>query len=367
MKKNIRKGRMQAGLTAVLLTACMLLSSCGMQEKYEHEQYVYLDAFDTISYIDVYLKDTEKSSGYEEAIHEELLKYHRLFDAYNSYEGVNNVNTINSQAGKAPVEVDEELFELIKFSLDNMEKTEYRTNIVLGSVTGIWKDFMNTTARLQEEAREKGEEEPEITLPSREELERAAEHTDWNRVILDEEKKTVFLEDEDMILDVGAVAKGYTAEKLADYIKSLGIESASINMGGNIKFAGERKAGDGRSYWLGSIQNPETMQAYNMGLRLEDGGTIVTSGNYERYVMVDGVRYCHLIDPDTLEPAGKMASVSIVAGDSELADYLSTALFSVDVETGKEILSHYEDVEACWVTCDYEIYTTDGFEDLVVK
>ena len=138
-------------------------------------------------------------------------------------------------------------------------------------------------------------------------------------------------------------------------------------MGGNIRFVGERKAGDGRPYWLGSIQNPETMQAYNMRLKLEDGGTIVTSGNYERYVLVDGVRYCHLIDPDTLRPAEKLASVSIVAKDSALADYLSTALFTVDVETGKEILSHYEGVEAYWVTCDYKTYSTDGFEELIVK
>lgn len=367
MENKKKRGCLKSGLAAVLFTVCMLFSSCGGEEKYEHEQYIYLDVFDTISYIDVYLKDAEKASSYEEAIHEELLKYHRLFDAYNSYEGVHNVHTINSQAGKEPVKVDDELFELIKFSLDNMEKTSCRTNVVLGSVTGIWKDFMNTAAELQENTEEDKEKESEITLPSQEELEHAAEHTDWNKVVLDEEKKTVFLEDPDMILDVGAVAKGYTAEKLADYIRSLGIESASINMGGNIKFVGERKAGDGRSYWLGSIQNPETMQAYNMALRLEDGGSIVTSGNYERYVMVDGVRYCHLIDPDTLRPAEKMASVSIVAKDSGLADYLSTALFTVDVETGKEILSHYEDVEAYWVTCDYETYATDGFEALIVK
>ncbi|MGN0292368.1 MAG: FAD:protein FMN transferase [Lachnospiraceae bacterium] len=353
-------------LTAALL-ACSLFSACGVREKYEHKQYVYLDAFDTISYVDVYLADGEKSSEYEEKIHEELLRYHRMFDAYNSCEGVNNVHTVNSQAGKAPVKVDEELFDLVKFSLDNMEKTEYRTNIVLGSVTGIWKDFMNTTTAMQQEAEENGEEEHDITLPSQEELEQAAEHTDWKKVILDEENQTIFLEDPDMILDVGAVAKGYTAEKLAGYIKSLGIESASINMGGNIKFVGERKAGDGRSYWVGSIQDPQTMQASNMGIKLEDGGTIVTSGNYERYVMVDGVRYCHLIDPDTLQPAQKMASVSIVAEDSGLADYLSTALFTVDVETGKEILSHYDGVEAYWVTADYETDSTDGFEELLVK
>ena len=352
-------------LTAVLF-ACSMLSACGVQGKYEHKQYVYLDAFDTISYVDVYLADAEKSSEYEEEIHEELLRYHRMFDAYNSYEGVNNVYTVNSQAGKAPVKVDEELFELVKFSLDNMEKTKYRTNIVLGSVTRIWKNFMNTAAAKQQEAEKNGEEEPEITLPSQEELEREVEHTDWKKVTLDEEKRTIFLEDPDMILDVGAVAKGYTAEKLAGYIRRLGIESASINMGGNIKFVGERKAGDGRSYWVGSIQDPQTMQASNMAIRLEDGGTIVTSGNYERYVMVDGVRYCHLIDPDTLQPAQKMASVSIVAEDSGLADYLSTALFTVDVETGKEILSHYDGVEACWVTAGYETYATDGFEKLLV-
>lgn len=359
--------RAKAGVVMALVLVCTVFSSCSFKEKYEHKQYVYLDVFDTISYIDVYLKDAENSGKYNEEIHQELLRYHRLFDAYNSYEGINNVYTINSQAGKSAVAVDDELFELVKFSLDNMEKTGNRTNIVLGSVTEIWKDFMNTAAEKQEEARENGSEEPVIVFPSEEELQQAAEHTDWTRVKLDEENKTIFLEDQDMILDVGAVAKGYTAEKLAEYMKSLGIESASINMGGNIKFVGDRKAGDGREYWLGSIQNPETLSPYDMGLRLEDGGTIVTSGNYERYVLVDGIRYCHLIDPDTLRPAQKIASVSIVAKDSGLADYLSTALFTVDVKTGKEILSHYEDVEAFWVTGDYETYSTDGFEKLINK
>ena len=104
-----------------------------------------------------------------------------------------------------------------------------------------------------------------------------------------------------------------------------------------------------------------------MIVRLNDQETMVTSGNYERFVDIGGIRYSHLIDPVTLQPAQQMSSVTILAQDSGLADYLSTALFMVDVETGKEILSHYEGAEACWVTSDYQVYMSSGFADHLVQ
>ena len=113
------------------------------------------------------------------------------------------------------------------------------------------------------------------------------------------------------------------------------------------------------------IKDPTTGGELGLRIRMDDQACLVTSGNYERFVEVDGVRYHHLIDPDTLLPAQGYYSVTIVAKVSGLADYLSTALFTVDAGTGKEIVACYEDVEVFWITDDLQIDYTDGFPALV--
>ncbi len=366
---------------AAFLLAALLLSGCSGNSHSSHT-FVYWDVLDTVCSVQVYLTPEQEDDGYEDWIHERLLSYHRLFDAYNGYEGLNNVYTINQNAGVAPVPVEEDLYEVIRFSVENMEETGGNTNIVLGSVTQIWKAFMNSVAEEEERARKAAGEGidsvPTTAFPSEEELEEAAKHTDISGLLLDEEARTVYLSDPEMRLDVGAVAKGYIAEKLADDLAEAGIESACINLGGNIKILGKRLAGDGRDYYTSAIENPqydpdsedpEESSRYlnDMILRLNDQDCMVTSGNYERFVDIGGIRYSHLIDPATGWPAQEMSSVTILAQDSGLADYLSTALFMVDVDTGLEILSHYEGVEACWVTSDYEVYFSPGFEDRLAQ
>ncbi len=370
-------------IPAALLCAAFFLCSCSSRA-YTLRTYHYMDVLDTVSTVQLYLTPEQDKEDYESWIHERLLSYHRLFDAYNSYEGLNNVCTINENAGVAPVAVEEDLFELIKFSVDNMDETGGNTNIAFGSVTQIWKDFMSAVQIEEARAAQmSGEGEavsyvPTTPFPSEEELTEAARHTDISSLILDEEARTVYLADPDMRLDVGAVAKGYIAEKLADDLAQAGIESACISLGGNVKILGKRLADDGRDYYTSAIQNPQydpdsedpaAQNSYldNMIVRLNDQETMVTSGNYERFVDIGGIRYSHLIDPVTLQPAQQMSSVTILAQDSGLADYLSTALFMVDVETGKEILSHYEGAEACWVTSDYQVYMSSGFADHLVQ
>ena len=375
MKRDLRL------ILAAFLLAALLLSGCS-GNSYSSHTFVYWDVLDTVCSVQVYLTPEQEDDGYEDWIHERLLSYHRLFDAYNGYEGLNNVYTINQNAGVAPVPVEEDLYEVIRFSVENMEETGGNTNIVLGSVTQIWKDFMNSVAEEEERARKAAGEGidsvPTTAFPSEEELEKAAKHTDISGLLLDEEARTVYLSDPEMRLDVGAVAKGYIAEKLADDLAEAGIESACINLGGNIKILGKRLAGDGRDYYTSAIENPrydpdsedpeESSQYLNdMILRLNDQDCMVTSGNYERFVDIGGIRYSHLIDPATGWPAQEMSSVTILAQDSGLADYLSTALFMVDVDTGLEILSHYEEVEACWVTSDYEVHFSPGFEDRLAQ
>lgn len=347
--------------------AWYLGKSANKKVNYEKHTYTYWDVLDTVSTIQVYLKDGQDPDYYENWIHEELLGYHQLFDAYHSYPGLNNVYTINEMAGKEPVAVDEKLFDLVDFCMNQMGNTRNRTNIAFGTVTAIWKQFM-TDCSDERALALKEDRAPVYTLPNESVLNAAAEHIDPMQVILDKENHTVYLADSMMRLDVGAAAKGYICEVLAQDMKAAGIESSCIVLGGNVKVIGQYRGTDDRTYFTSAVKNPEDPNQYlNYILKISDQDCVVTSGNYERFVDIDGMRYCHLIDPDTMYPTQGMSGVTIICKDSGLADYLSTALFSVNVETGKEILTNYPGVEACWITDQYEIFFSDHFMDYVIQ
>lgn len=367
MGKRLFAGKRIITILAVSILAGLLISGCSA--KYERCEFYFLDCFDTECSVIVYIKDSEDKKQLYQDVHEVLMQYHRLFDAYNSYDGVNNIYTINQNAGIQPVSVDSELFELLAFCLEEGEKIDYRTNIAFGQVTRIWKEVIANVSA----AKNGGEEDERALsalLPGLDELTEAAKHVDAGKVILDREGMTVYLEDKDMILDVGAVAKGYAADRLAEYLLRRGIDSACISLSGNLKVIGEKKNNAAAREWLAAIRDPQgenRNDALSYKLMLPDGISMVTSGNYERFVMVDGVRYSHLIDPDTLFPVQNMASVTIISDSSLLADYLSTALFTVDIERGREILDLYEDVEAVWITSDGRVCYTEGFWDYVAE
>lgn len=352
-------------LFCVLFTMSSILSACQPTPTYQKYIFYDMDALDTLSNLQIFLTPKQDKEYYRSWFSERLQHYHRLFDAYNSYEGVNNVYTINQNAGIAPVAVEKELYDLITFSLAQSDITEGRTNIAMGKVTMLWKDYMSAVIASREMAAQLGTDPVEVSLPTQTTLLEAAEHMDLTCIHLDEATQTVYLSDPEMCLDVGAVAKGYIAELLADELQAMGIAAAILNLGGNTKVIGQRVMGDGPSYFLCDITDPTTGGELGLHIRMDDQACLVTSGNYQRFVDVDGIRYHHLVDPDTLLPAQGYYSVTIVAKDSGLADYLSTALFTVDVETGKEILSHYEGIEVFWITDDLQIAYTDGFPALV--
>lgn len=357
-------------LAAVILISggLFLQKSCAAKHvSYEKHTYIYWDVLDTVSTIQVYLTEDQDSDYYENWIHEQLLNYHRLFDAYNAYDGINNVYTINEKAGDQAVVVEDSLYDLVRFCIDQMEATQSRTNIAFGSVTSLWKQFM-TDASAEQALAASENREPVYLFPSDNELQEAGQHTDIQNIILNDGEHCIYLSDPDMLLDVGAAAKGYICERLAQDMKAAGIDSACISLGGNVKVIGEYRGSEDRTYFTSAITNPaDSTQSLDFKLKISDQTCVVTSGNYERFVDIDGVRYCHLIDPDTLYPAQGMSSVTIICKDSALADYLSTTLFTLDIETGKEILSQYEGVEAFWITDTYELDYTDGFMDYVIE
>lgn len=309
----------------------------------------YTDAFDTVTQIMGYADSEEEFEQKAQLLHERLLYYHDLFDIYHSYEEVNNLKDINDCAGKGSIQVAPEIFDLLALSKQVYELTGGKTNVVMGSVLEIWHEY-----------RTRGIEDPEeASLPTQEELKEAAQHCDLSKVNLEEDRSRVFLEDEAMSLDVGSIGKGYAVELLGEYAKEIGLENVLISVGGNVLALGQKPDG---SRWKLGIQNPDTEseEAYVCYVTVQDE-SVVTSGDYQRYYTVDGKRYCHIIDPDTLMPAAYVRSVTVITSGSGLADGLSTALFTMPIEEGKKLVESMEDVEAMWVTGEGELEYSSGF------
>ena len=311
------------------------------------------DYFDTATTIVGYEKTQEEFNAVCKEIKDLLNEYHRLFTIYNRYEGLNNLVTINDvNDGKHDVvKVDKKIIDMLLFSKEMYQKTNGAVNIAMGSVLKIWHVYRN-----------EGLDDPvNAELPPMQELVEAAKHTNIDDLIIDVENNTVFLADPKMTLDVGAIAKGYATEQIAKHLEAKGITGYLLNVGGNVRsigFADEEK-------WKVGIENPDTNDENKPFIEYVKvaGESVVTSGSYQRFYVVNGENYHHIIDPQTLMPGTKYRSVSIITNDSGLGDAMSTALFILDYEEGKRLVEATEDVEAMWVMPDGEQRYSDKFKD----
>ena len=340
---------------AALLMVVIGIGISIYQKNSQPEQYkeYYIDAFDTATQIIGYGESQEAFTAQADILNEELMRYHKLYNIYDHYEGINNLRTINARAGKEPVVVDQEIIDLLKFSIDLYHKTDGEINIAMGKVLKIWHDF-----------RTGGIEEPSTAaLPSLELLQKASEHCDINKIIIDEEASTVYLADPEMSLDVGSIGKGYAVQMVAEYAKELGYTNLVINCGGNVISVGPKVD---NTDWIFGIQNPD-LESENSILKKVafSDKCLVTSGDYQRFYVVDGVEYCHIIDPDTLMPATHFSAVSIICDNSGLGDALSTALFNMPYEEGLALINSIEGAEAIWVYEDGSIKYSQNFEDYI--
>jgi thiamine biosynthesis lipoprotein len=344
-------------LIAVIFVVSLPLSLSGCEAaKPTRYEATFLRLFDTKTTIITYTDDKEEFSGQAQLIYDSLEEYHKLYDIYNSYEGLNNLKTVNDQAGIAPVKVDRRIIDLLKYAKEWHDKTDGEVNVALGAVLRVWHDY-----------RERGMEDPEAAeLPPMEELERASGHTDINKVIIDEDASTVFLEDPEMSLDVGAIAKGYAVEQVSRIATENGFTSGIISVGGNVRTIGSK--GDAGQPWNVGIQNPDPEEGQSE-LHILDiiDASLVTSGIYERYYTVAGKDYHHVIDPDTLFPSGEFKSVSILCRDSGMADVLSTAVFNMSLEEGMDYIESIPDAEAFWVLNSGEFRYSSHFRDYIRK
>lgn len=350
---NKKRKAVYIGGIAVFLLCCVCFA--GYHMRIQEYSIMNFTAFDTLSEIKAYSREDQTENL--KILNDLLIEWHALFDIYETHEGIPNLKTINDAAGKYPVEVDDRILRVLEQGIEIEKMTQGRCNVVFGSVLSVWHEY-----------REQGKSDVKSAqLPPQERLQQAEKHTDLADLVLDMDNKTVYLKDAEMSLDVGAIAKGYAADALAEKAKELGMDSVMINLGGNILTIGNKKDCMRGSDWVAGIQNPdlEAEVSYLYKLPLNDGA-LVTSGDYQRFYEVDGKRYSHIIDPDTLYPPQRYRSVTVLAPASGMADALSTALFIADLEDGKKMLSNAgEGYEAVWILLDGSVEMTDGIKSLL--
>lgn len=339
---------MKAKIFSALLALLLLTGCASAPETHKQTQYqaTFLTLFDTVTTIAGYADTKEAFQAKAQQVHDALLEYHQLFDIYNEYEGIANLKTINDQAGIAPVKVSPTIIELLLDCKRYEELTGGAVNVAMGSVLRLWHDARTAGINAPEQAK----------LPDEDLLHEAQAHCSFSSLIIDEENSTVFLTDSRQRLDVGAVAKGWSTERVCREAP----EGLLVSVGGNVCATGPKPTG---SSWVVGIQSPEDPSAYLHTLHI-DSGCVVTSGDYQRYYVVDGKPYHHIIDPQSAYPARHWRAVTIVCHDSGLADALSTALFVLPQAEGQKLLEQTGAV-AMWVTLDGTLLYSPGFEKLI--
>lgn len=274
--------------------------------------------------------------------------FDKLFNLIDYYEYMisksivgTELNQVNENAGIAPVKVNEELLEIVRLGIEFAGYSDGLFDISIGPLVDLWgigTDFAN--------------------VPNDADIKEKMALIDYKTIVIDENEKTIFLPQKGMSLDLGAIAKGYIADRVKDLILEEGYESAIINLGGNVLTVGTKPNSD---TWSIGVRDPESDAGSTMGiLKLEDN-SIVSSGIYERFFIEGDKRYHHLINPKVGYPEqNDMMSVSIISELSVDGDALSTTVFLLGLEAGFELVEELENIEAVFVMADRSVYITSG-------
>ena len=382
MKRKITK------LLISALSVCTLLAGCTTKEsknstssttstnsesltKYEN---VSSDVgFDTIySYME-YTTNTESAAAHFKDSTTLLRYYNQLFDIYNDYDGINNLKTVNDNAGIKPVKVDKPIIDMLHMAKQFYDYSNGEFDITMGALLKVWHKYREEGIKLNAE-KQLG------NLPSEEELTQAAGCKGWDNVVINDEESTVYITQPCQSFDVGGIAKGYATELVAEEV-SQHMQAGYFNVGRNIRTVNDKPDG---STWNVAIADPEGALPNGLALISSKGSfSFVTSGDYERfYIATDGNSYHHIIDPSTNYPATHYHSVTIFTEDSGVADCLSTTLFTLSIEDGKRVLEAYKkatgkEANAVWVmdpakkqgdgkeTNGYYVVASEGLKDII--
>ena len=333
----------KAILLLCIIAAILPIASCEKPE-IKTQSRVFFDCFDTVgTFYDYSGMSDDEFKKVADKVEDILFEYHKLYDIYNEYEGVTNLASINKNAGGGPQKVDKRIIDMLLYSKEMYELTNGRVNVCMGSVLKIWHNFR---------------EEKATELPSEEELAQANKYTDINNLIIDAENLTVEIKDPLTSLDVGAIAKGYAVEMTAAWLEAQGYSGQVLDVGGNLRAIGTKPSGEG---WTAGVRNPgiATLDSYVYKFNLKNEA-LVTSGSYERYHTVGGIRYHHIINNETLMPENYYLSVSVKSDSSALSDALSTAIFNMKYEEAEAFVKGMKNITVVFVLPSGEVRAVEG-------
>ncbi len=314
----------------------MLLTGVAGAQSYSRSEHRYSmgTAFD----VTVVSLDSNTTSRAITAAWAEVERIEKLISSWDSNS---QTHLINKNAGIKPVVVDSELFGLIERSIKVSKLTEGAFDISYASLDKVW-DFKDSTLR----------------IPSKESIQASIQHIGYEKIQLNHALKSVFLLDSGMKIGFGAIGKGYTANKVKELMLAMGITGGMVNAGGDLIAWGTK--GDG-SPWKVGIADPKKKGNIFAFLPIMNGA-VVTSGNYERFLMIEGQRYAHILDPRTGYPVTGLKSVTILCPDAEIADALATAVFVLGETKGLSLINQLNEIEAILVNDSDEIITSKNIQ-----
>ena len=275
------------------------------------------------------------------AVAEGLAEIRRIEQFMSTWIPMSELSKVNAAAGKHPVHVGRENMEVLKASLRMAELTEGGFNITVGPAVAAWN--------VSQEGR----------IPSRSELDEVRPFISLENVALDETASTVFLKRVGMQIDVGGIGKGYAADLVVEVMQKAGATAGVVALSGDIKTFGRMP--DQERFIFG-IQHPRKEQGVILGRIELENEAVSTAGDYQRFIMKDGIRYHHILDPVTLLPARGCQSVTIIAKDGVMADGLDTGIFVMGPGKGMALIESLPDVEGVIVNAQGEVMISSGLK-----
>ncbi|MEY4039089.1 MAG: hypothetical protein RIR67_1401 [Bacteroidota bacterium] len=286
----------------------------------------------------VVAKDTVEANQYIDLA---IAEVKRVENLVSDWKPETQISHVNQNAGIQPVKVDDEVFQLVKRSIKISKLTDGAFDISYASMDKIWK----FDGSMKE-------------MPTAEAIKKSVEKVGFQKIILDEKEKTIFLRDKGMKLGLGGIAQSLIADNIRDLLKSKGCTSGIANVSGDIAAWGKQP--DGKPWTIGII-NPMNKNKIFATFPLVDS-SVETSGTYEKYVVFDGIQYSHIINPKTGYPAQGIVSVTVFAKQTEIADGLAKGVFLFGVEAGLNLVNQLKGIECIIVDSKGKIYSSKGID-----
>lgn len=254
------------------------------------------------------------------------------------------ISRINAAAGIHSVQISDETVELLQRASEYSALGEGVFDLTVGPLVKLW-DIGSGDER----------------VPGPEQIEEAVEKIDYTALELKPVEQRAYLTEEEMRIDLGAIAKGFAADKIVEYLEKRDVQRGIVNLGGNVYAFGEK---EGNQPWKIGIQSPEDDRGTYLGIVEVRDRAVVTSGKYERFFIQDGKRYHHILSTENGYPIENgVASVSVISRDATASDALSTLLFGLGLEAGLSLSEKLEGIEAIFVTERHTVYTTTGLRE----